>query len=127
MANEKIYVVTKGDYSDYHIVAATLDKELAEKIAAKFTDDWDTCDVEEYDDAEVMMRPAWFIYFDKTGNVIGTRACDSSYDYFRIGRCWPYEYGQQGIGVAVTANDLESAIKIAAEKRAQYLAEKMDL
>ena len=127
MSNETIYVVTQGTYSDYHIIAATTDHDLAEKIAAKFTTKWDECDIEEYSDAEVMLRPAWNIYFDKAGNVINTRACDSEYEYCRIGRCWSYEYGQSGVCVAVTANDLESAIKIAAEKRAQYLAEMQGL
>ena len=127
MANETIYVVTQGRYSDYHIVAATLDREIAEKIAAKFSTEWDKCDINEYDDAEVMLRPAWNIYFDKAGNVINTRECDCAYDYSSIGRCWEYSYGQRGVATTVSANDLETAIKIAAEKRAQYLAEKMGL
>lgn len=127
MANEKIYVVTQGTYSDYHIVAATTDRELAEKIAAKFSNNYDKCDVKEYSDAEVMLRPAWHIYFDKAGNVINTSACDCAYDYGNVGRCWEYSYGQCGVVASVTAEDLESAIKIAAEKRAQYLAEKQGL
>lgn len=131
MANEKIHVVTSGCYSDYHIVAATLDKELAEKIAAKFSGGYDDCDIEEYDDAEVMLKSAWYIYFDKAGNVCDTTECDSEYGYHRIGEVHENKSSYYGrnfhIYVVVSADDLESAIKIAAEKRAKYLAEKLGL
>ena len=33
----KIYVVTDGMYSDYHIITATIDKGVAEKIAKRFS------------------------------------------------------------------------------------------
>lgn len=131
MANEKIYVVTQGDYSDYHIVAVTLDHNIAEKIAAKFSNDWGDCRIEEYGDAEVMLKPAWYIYFDKAGNVCDTTECDSSYGYSRIGEVYEnnglYYSRSYHIYVVVSADDLESAIKIAAEKRAKYLAEKLGL
>lgn len=128
MANEKIYVVTQGVYSDYHIVAATTDRELAEKIAAKFSTKWDECDIEEYDDAEVMLKPAWEIDFNKDGNIVSTHECTSAYDYSCIGECRDYgSWYDNKMRVTVSADDLESAIKIAAEKRAKYLAEKLGL
>lgn len=128
MANEKIYVVTQGCYSDYHIVAATLDKKLAEKIAAKFSDQYDDCRIEEYGDAEVMLRPAYAIYFNDSGNVDSTHECKDAYDYSGLGNCNEYRYGfNRKMRVTVSADNLESAIKIAAEKRAKYLAEKLGL
>ena len=127
MANEKIYVVTQGIYSDYHIVAATTDHDLARKIAAKFTDQYDDCRIEEYSNAEVMLRPAWEINFDKAGNVISTDECTSAYDYENVGKCHERRWGHCDMAVGVSADDLESAIKIAAEKRAKYLAEKLGL
>ena len=68
MATDKHYVVTQGCYSDYHIVAVTTDREIAEKIAAKFTTKYDECCIEEYHDAMAMLRPAWIVYFDISGN-----------------------------------------------------------
>lgn len=129
MANEKIYVVTQGEYSDYHIVAATTDYELAKKIAAKFSDTYHDCEIEEYIDAEIMIGPAWIIYFDKAGNVESTRECDCAYDYSHIGKVYENNiyWGRPGIWVYVSADNLESAIKIAAEKHAKYLAEKLGL
>ena len=131
MANEKIYVVTSGCYSDYHIVAATLDKDIAEKIAAKFSGRYDECEIEEYVNAEVMLKPAWIIKFDKSGIVTDTYECRSEYDYENIGEVYEnksiYYGGNYHVSVTVSADDLESAIKIAAEKRARYLAEKLGL
>ena len=127
MANEKIYVVTKGVYSDYHIVMATTDHELAKKIAAKFDENYDTTRIEEYGDAELMLRPAWDVYFDKAGNVIETEECRDEYDYQYLGKCHERRWGNCALVVTVSADDLESAIKIAAEKRAKYLAEKLGL
>lgn len=129
MANEKIYVVTQGDYSNYHIVAATTDHEIAEKIAAKFTSKYDECRIEEYSDAMAMLRPAYIIYFDRAGVVESTCECDSAYDYHNIGKVYenPGYYRSYHIMITVSADDLESAIKIAAEKRAKYLAEKLGL
>lgn len=51
-----IYAVTDGDYSDYHIVALTVNKERAEHIA-KF---YKTAEIEEYEDAqELPENPMW--------------------------------------------------------------------
>lgn len=129
MGCDKYYVITQGSYSDYHIVAVTADKEIAKKIADKFTDDWDECRIETYCDGAVTLKPAWIVYFDKAGNVDDVRECDSAYEYRQINEVHEYEgvYALCHISITVSANDEESAIKIAAEKRAKYLAEKMGL
>ena len=41
-----IYIITAGEYSDYHIIAATTDRECAEKIAEHFD-----ADIEEFEDS----------------------------------------------------------------------------
>lgn len=54
----KVYVITKGEYSDYHICCVCLDRETAEKKAKMFENrydsDYDKPEIEEYDtdDAE---------------------------------------------------------------------------
>ena len=49
----KIYVITAGEYSDYHIVAVTTDKEKAENFVKLHNDSkrfyYDDAYVEEYD------------------------------------------------------------------------------
>lgn len=48
----KIYVVTKGEYSDYRIITATLNRWKAESIAEKFADLDEDTRIEEYEDEE---------------------------------------------------------------------------
>ena len=53
----KIYVLTKGCYSDYHIITATTDYELACKIKDRFdkiNSEWsdEKVNIEIYEDAE---------------------------------------------------------------------------
>ena len=54
----KVYVITKGEYSDYHICCVCLDRETAEKKAKMFENrydgEYDKPEIEEYDtdDAE---------------------------------------------------------------------------
>lgn len=120
----KIYVVTKGSYSDYHIVAATLDKEKAEKIAKRFSDNYDECDVEEYEDSEVVLKPYWYVRFQKdTSEVI--ELCDESRDDYALHTLnLVNEYRDGNIAIRVAADTPEEAIKIASEKRAEYLAKR---
>ena len=53
MANTKIYVVTSGCYSDYHICFCTLNYELAKKyVDARnpYLNSWDEFQIHEYED-----------------------------------------------------------------------------
>lgn len=116
----KIYVVTKGCYSDYHIITATTDENLADEIKEKFSSKYEKAHVEVYEDAEIFSKPCFFLRFDRNGNVRETQNrsdCEYSYD------C---DFGTDVTGnfyISVVADDLESAIKIGAEKRAIYLAQ----
>ena len=120
----KIYVVTKGSYSDYHIVAATLDKEKAEKIAKKYSDGWDDCEVEEYEDSEEILKTVWFIIFKKnTSDIDECREVSNvGYALHHLNEVSIYRWNQ--LSVYIAADTMEEAIKIASEKRAEYLAKK---
>ena len=118
----KIYVVTQVYYSDYHIITATLDKDLAYAIAKKFDNEYSHTDVEEFEDAEIMLKPCWFVRFGKDGSVKEVaNESDSDYHYKEVNKCGFDVAGQ--VIVSVIADDSVAAIKIAAEKRAQFLAE----
>jgi len=56
---EKIYIVTQGDYSDYHIVKFFLNKEDADFYAKKLD-----CNVEEHNlfNTSIETRPYWKTY-----------------------------------------------------------------
>ena len=125
MKNEKIYVVTSGCYSDYHIISATTDYETAKKLQEKFDSRYDEARIEEYDNAEVMVRPLWYIRFNTTGDVIECVECTMAYEYDSINYC--YFTAAKQVAMYVLADAKEDAIKIGAEKRAQFLAEKLGL
>ena len=118
----KIYVVTKGCYSDYHIITATTDKELAYKIKDKFSTgySWGQAEVEVFENAEIYTSSCYFMRFDAQGHVIELYKKDDEYDYKE--NCGTDIDGN--FYVSVVTDDEVAAIKIGAERRAMYLAKK---
>lgn len=122
--NMKIYVVTKGYYSDYHIITATTDEELAYRIKEKFSGDYyGEAKVEIFEDAEIFMKSCYFIKFDKGGNVIRIEEEESEYSYEQ----YESEDTKGNFYISIIADNKERAIKIAAERRSMYLAQKYGL
>ena len=113
----KIYIVTKGTYSDYHIIAATLSKQRAENIAKIYSDNWDEAEVEEYEEmsggelakmmAKLEERFVFHIYEKKDAPNIKVMT--------------------HRIDFSIAAKDKEQAIKIARDLRFKYYAEKYGL
>ena len=124
-----IYIVTTGKYSDYRVVAATTDRAIAEKIRDKFNAfshwTWDEYRIEELQDAEVLLKNVWNVYFKRNGDVWKCEEPDSDYEYKYIGRIVDTIYkNDYDMIITVEADTETDAIKIAAEKRAEYLAAK---
>lgn len=124
----KVYVITQGSYSDYHICAVTLDEQEAERLAKIYTDSMDTAGVEVWDTDEhqhlLSGRVPYIVTFYKDKNA-GT----SVYmDEGRVTDIHPGVFLSNGYDrVNLYAADSEAAVKIAAEKRAQARAEKEGL
>ena len=121
-----VYVITRGDYSDYHICAVTLDKKKAKKLAKMYTTSYDNAIVEKWEtDTETDInalkgRYPYSVTFREDGSVDTFK---HHYDYETF--CEGFDLSEYwGLRVNLYAPDAESAIKIAAEKRAKYLAEK---
>ena len=125
----KVYIVTSGSYSDYHICAASLDKKRAEILAEKYTDSFDDATVEEYELDEFFeeAKQGYFSYWC---------SCNVENGMFwqvRVGRYDSYDIGMVGkviesfrrgqLTVNVLAENDEHARKIAAEKFATYVYE----
>lgn len=87
----KVYIVTQGSYSDYHIEAVFTDEEQAKFYCATHSDDCDDCEIEEYDtdtvhfDTEKEIKELWRGWFDcygyyeeslKRGYVVGDKPID---------------------------------------------------
>ena len=107
----KVYVITKGYYSDYHIVGVCLDKKKAKEIAEAVSDLYEAY-VEEYNtDAFVTGFRHHVNYVDGIW-----RAGIDDYDKHQSN----YAYSDKSF--IVYAKDKEHAIKIAQDMRAEYLA-----
>lgn len=63
ISSHKIYVITKGCYSDYGICAVTTDKAKAEELRLFFSDKYDDANIEEYEDGQTGLS-------DKSLNVV---------------------------------------------------------
>lgn len=122
----KIYVITKGEYSSYHIVAVATDPEKADQLAEFYSDRNDPAYVEEYDPEEVPDltegKKTFTIGFARSGEVNHIYEDPESWNDKGIR---VYESG--AIRMHVQANTQEDAIKIGAERRAKFLAETMGL
>lgn len=115
----KLYAVTSGAYSAYGIDALFSSREKAVEYYLKLKEadmdrHYESSWLEEYDDGAVgSMRELemFFVVFDSHGNVekvVNDEPRTEDVCLFREGRACVYVY----------AEDKESAVKIAAEKRA---------
>jgi hypothetical protein len=119
----KVYVVTEGSYSEYHIISVFSTRELADKFAALYD-----ADVEEYelDKHEMQAREGLAVY-----KVWMSR--DGGSSNYRSDEYQPGEYelivisggrNERTINLvgSVLATSAEHAVKIVNEKRAQLIA-----
>ena len=111
----KVYVITQGEYSDYHIVGVTLDKEVAEKcVKVHSGKNWYVPRIEVYDtnDFKKYTKPCWWVdYEDMTVHRCELASMES------------YSFGDE----IIYADTEQHAIKIAGERKAKMLAERAGL
>ena len=119
------YVVMKGCYSDRHVVGVTTNETVANRLVEKFEGEysWDKCYIETYVDGETMLEPAYLVRFNDSGEVTDCCRCTDEYDYRHVGEIECWRSGNIVMtDIWVSAETLETAIKISAERRAMYLA-----
>lgn len=110
-----IYVLTKGCYSDYHIIAATASKETAQRIAKRYD-----AEIEKYEDAVIIPdKPIWEVLVSDNG----CKAYETDGDYVIPDAMDGKIYPNSKMGYVmlwVFADDEEHAKKIACDKYAQW-------
>lgn len=108
----KVYVVTAGCYSDYHIVAVFSTKEKAEEYIAYHGTNYR---MEEYDLDEEFEREesVWCVSIDMRDGTASTFKYDC--DTVDVNTCNIEECGQRTIYFYVRADKSERAVKIAYE------------
>ena len=126
-----IFLVSTGEYSAYQIRGAFSTEEKARDFAARFGkrlelhhrdlspfwDDLASVQECELDPEEPAKVPFWDVHFDKDGTVEFARACDPEEDSDESISTGPRGH----VYVCVEAENEEAAIKIASERRAQFL------
>lgn len=116
----KVYVITKGAYSDYHIVAVVLDKTRAEEIVKAVSDpkwSFGEARVEEYDTDTFATQYAYSVnYYDRRWYANIDEYTDHQSNHVNNDHSF-----------LVFAKDEDHAIKIAQDMRAEYLAKKKGL
>lgn len=135
---KKIFAVTSGCYSDYHVCALFSSREKAEAFKSAVPD-YDYNDIEEYEldppTADLLRRgySVWNVHMLKDGTTErADRTDNSSYNVGEAGthRIWERTkaraYRGKGIPDILTAmvwaKTQEQAIKIVNEKRTQMIA-----
>lgn len=132
----KIYIVTRGTYSDYHIEALFTDYEQAELYCAVHNEDdvYDYCDIEEWAlDEAIFSSPSeifdkWYGRFDFLGNLT-----DFGFDCISVKKpnrvkTWKYRGIEHYVNVyVVRGTDEEKAKKILCDYFAQWKSEQLEL
>lgn len=123
MENKKFYAVTKGEYSDYHIITITDDEETAYKLKAMYSDDYSEAKVEVFENGLINTAPYWWINVGTNGIAMAKIVTIDD---------WLYPIEELNIVmedddifyVLVNAKDCEHAKKIAYDLITKYKAEK---
>lgn len=125
-----VYVITKGEYSDYGIVAVTLEKEKAEELKILYSDSWGEAMIETYDTDDYYVENGRF-YIVEIGkksaiNVqeVGVISMD---DRNEVKLITDWRTKKEKYVVYVKANDEEHAKKIGADLVAKYKAQEQGI
>lgn len=120
--NSKVYVITKGIYSDYHICAVTMDYKRAKKLKKLLGGDLEETQIEEYTPDEVKENGNVY-YVDFPDDLPPVIHLDE-YDGFGQSYDIPYvQDWQDPVRVYVRSKDEKHAMKIAQDEYAKWKAE----
>lgn len=125
----KVYVLTSGEYSDYHIVGVLLDEEQARIAAEAMSDGYKDVEVETYDTDELkFIKPGWkywtVAFLERDHAIVDTFRED--YWLGTLGKPRHFTISHRWY-VDVYAEDEDHAIKNASDRLSKYLAEQNNL
>ena len=123
----KLYAVTKGDYSDYHIITLTASKDAAKKIAKRFSGTDDAI-VEEYEDGEIILGKELYFVRMVDGNIDDVSVDESDYALFDTSVHEGCMYNGKSMQYTFVLTDsAEKAAKIGKDRIMKYISEKEGL
>lgn len=118
----KLYAVTKGDYSDYHIITLTRNKDTANAIAKRFSSYEDDARVEEYEDGQFLMGGSIYRVWSYGTNVRGCELDESDYNVQDIGEVRQISQSGNMYVTYVIAGSEEQAFKIGKDRIVKDIA-----
>ena len=129
-----VYVITKGSYSDYHICAVASTQERAEQLRKMYSGYSEAANIEEYgidipSDEYYNENPTlyWEVILKQDGNLIYIQTYYDKPNQSVTIKEGRWNWQGSFIVSNIQADTQEKAMKIAYDKRAQYLAEKFGL
>ena len=130
-----IYVITKGEYSDYHICAVATTYENAERLRKMYCDSYQDAEIEEFtpdvpSDTFYNSSPTgyWRIYFKTNGELDGQPEFYFDKPNLEIEISGAkYSFDSTLTVHNIKAEHPAEAFKIACDVRAKYLAEQLGL
>ena len=122
----EIYIITAGDYSDYHIVSVWETKEKAEEVVAELnkSDRGLFADIEVHEmNSEIPTMPMFSVIMSKDGQVIAMQNRGIHEHKREMIIKWIHQpAGSERVSYFMRAKDKDVAVKIANERRAQQIA-----
>jgi hypothetical protein len=129
MTSQTAYVLTEGDYSDYHIIGVYSTKELAEEAKTL----WPCSDVESFSLDDIPEHPPGMYFWHGCAD----KHIGDEEPKYRVCKAGPSETSEQGtelkygnrllFRVDSWAVDEDHALKILQDKYHQHMAEKAGL
>jgi hypothetical protein len=116
-----VWIVTQGEYSDYHIVGVFSTKEAAEALCARINakEDYDKAQVEEYDVDNIAYGLKYIVRVTDTGEEIERYTVEGVNDTLleRADKAW------KGGILGMSTRGYDAALKAARDGLAQLKAE----
>ena len=126
----KIYIITKGEYSDYHICAVTTDKKQAVLLKQRYNRNdcfsFGDAKIEIFDTEQskeiLRYENTYFCRCEKNSSNIIVSSSSPEYAEYKVRKI-----KDGSLYVYVNADTEEDAIKFASDKFSKYKAEKVGL
>ena len=125
-----VYVITKGEYSDYGIEAVALEKEKAEELKILYSDSWGEAMIETYDTDDYYVENGRFYIVEigkKSAINVQEVGVISMNDRNEVKLITDWRTKKEKYVVYVKANDEEHAKKIASDLVAKYKAQEQGI
>lgn len=114
----KLYAITKGEYSGYHIIALTTSLSKAKRLRKVYSDEYGDAQIEEFEDGEEAELNVFWLYYP----MVNWLELDEYREHETDGKLKFNAVGEV-CHVVVSAPDADHARKKAQDLIAQYKAQ----